>query len=462
MFNQKSLSVIMPVRDVLPYIQASIGCLRKNINPKLTQIIIIDNCSIAENSAWLKTQSDLTIIEGFPEQSITASYNKGLKLSTGESILLMHSDTIMPQNTIARLEKLLYSDEIIAAVGPVSPGSKLIFQNFQVGAGHYDDFAGLERVAVEVYEKNLPPLQLLFLEDFCFLLKRSAYEKIGLLDERFSPHYLETVDYSLRLSNEGYSLIVSQSILVHHHQSLSLLNAKLSPEIIFDNSFKQFKDKWNIDLNYSANVRYELLERIDTKKPDLSILEVGCAMGGNFAYIKSFNPNVRLCGIEFNEHTAKIASHFADVRAVDVETIEIPEWDNSFDYIILGDILEHLRNPDKALHHMHRLLKPEGHLIISVPNISFYGIIKQLLHGRFIYENSGILDRTHLRFFTKFDMLELLKKSGFSAECFGSYTVDSLNEFDEQFLNELANLSTIKVDRDNLLTIQYYFDALKI
>lgn len=462
MLNQKSLSVIMPVRDVLPYIQASIESLRKNIDLTISEIIIIDNCSISENSTWLKTQSDLTIIKGFPEQSVPVSYNKGLKLSTGESILLMHSDTILPQNTIARLEKLLYSDEKIATVGPVSSGSIFKFQNPKVSPLPFSDFIELEHSAVDFHLKRLPSTMCLFLEDFCFLLKRSAFEKNGLFDEYFSPHYLEIIDYSLRLLNNGYSIMVDESTLVYHYGALSMTNAKFSSIDIINNAFEKFKDKWGIDLNYSGNTRFELLGRIDLKKSNLSVLEVGCAMGGNFAYIKSFNPNARLCGIEFNEHTAKIASHFADVRAADIETINITEWDNSFDYIILADILEHLRNPEKALHHMHRLLKPNGHLIISVPNISYLGVIKQLLHGRFIYENSGILDRTHLRFFTKFDMLELLKKSGFSAECFGSYTIDSLNEFDEQFLNELANLSTIKVDRDNLLTIQYYFDALKI
>lgn len=105
-----------------------------------------------------------------------------------------------------------------------------------------------------------------------------------------------------------------------------------------------------------------------------------------------------LYGIELNENSASIASLVADVIPYNVENGDLPYPQKSFDYIIFGDVLEHLYDPWKTLENMHRLLKPGGKILASIPNIMHYSVINELLDGKWKYADAGILDRTHVRF----------------------------------------------------------------
>ena len=163
-------------------------------------------------------------------------------------------------------------------------------------------------------------------------------------------------------------------------------------------------------------IREELLAQIDMKKKDLTVLDVGCACGGNLMAIRSQNPTADLYGIEINPFTATVASCYGTVEAANVEKILRPSWHEKFDYIIAGDVIEHLRDPWSAVSNLGRLLKPDGELIISIPNVLFVGNVYSLLQGDWRYEDAGILDRTHLRFFTKHSIIELVEKAGLTAE----------------------------------------------
>ena len=79
---------------------------------------------------------------------------------------------------------------------------------------------------------------------------------------------------------------------------------------------------------------------------------------------------------------------------------EVPELDGPFDVIVYGDVLEHLKDPLRVFQHLNRYLRPDGTLVVSVPNVAHLWVRLQLLLGRFEYTDRGILDRTHLRFFT--------------------------------------------------------------
>ncbi|HTS18162.1 MAG TPA: class I SAM-dependent methyltransferase [Verrucomicrobiae bacterium] len=90
----------------------------------------------------------------------------------------------------------------------------------------------------------------------------------------------------------------------------------------------------------------------------------------------------------------------------------LPQLEGQFDVIVYGDILEHLRNPIEVLVGFDRALRPGGRVVVSVPNIAHVWVRLNLLLGRFPYGNRGILDRTHLRFFTLSGFQELLTNAG--------------------------------------------------
>ena len=152
--------------------------------------------------------------------------------------------------------------------------------------------------------------------------------------------------------------------------------------------FKPFK--------YSSH--YWILKILKSEKDRLKILDVGTAGGYLGKILRASGHSV--FGIENDALIAEKAKYFYDsFQLADLETYEFPSG-GEFDYILFADILEHLRDPAAVLRKCLPALKESGKLIISVPNVANLVVRLSLLFGRFDYMDRGILDRTHLRFFT--------------------------------------------------------------
>jgi 2-polyprenyl-3-methyl-5-hydroxy-6-metoxy-1,4-benzoquinol methylase len=116
--------------------------------------------------------------------------------------------------------------------------------------------------------------------------------------------------------------------------------------------------------------------------------------------------------------------HTGDLSSFDIEG-EIA--DRSYDTIVFGDTLEHLPDPAAVLSRLRPKLSAGGHVVLSVPNIANWSIRAQLLAGRFNYRDRGILDRTHLRFFTQKTLRAMLVESGYDAvDMVGSIPIPAL------------------------------------
>jgi len=141
-------------------------------------------------------------------------------------------------------------------------------------------------------------------------------------------------------------------------------------------------------------------------------LDVGCGTGHLGKWLRE-KLDCYVVGIEVDEEAAKIAEKFYDeVIISDVEQLEESKFPkNFFDAIVMADVLEHLKRPDILLIKLKPSLKIEGYAIASIPNISRLEIRIQLLFGKFTYEETGILDKTHLRFFTLNTAKELFQKA---------------------------------------------------
>ena len=144
------------------------------------------------------------------------------------------------------------------------------------------------------------------------------------------------------------------------------------------------------------------------------VLDVGCGVGALGAAIKkAIGKDVEVAGIERNGEVAGIAKDRLDRLIIgDVETIAVPYPQEYFDCIIYGDILEHLINPLAVLRSHAKLLKRGGCVIASIPNIANYRIIKDLKRLRWDYQYSGVLDESHLRFFTIKSIYKMFAEAG--------------------------------------------------
>jgi len=171
----------------------------------------------------------------------------------------------------------------------------------------------------------------------------------------------------------------------------------------------------NFDVN---KARYYNIEKSQihplVHKGQNRVFDMGCGTGRLGRKLMELKKASELTGVEIFSQAAEEARKYYDkVYHGDIETLEL-NYEDYFDYIICGDILEHLLDPWEMLKKVHVWLKQEGLLICSIPNIRNWRIIKDLvLFGKWEYREAGILDRTHLRFFTRSTIMQSLNEAGF-------------------------------------------------
>jgi 2-polyprenyl-3-methyl-5-hydroxy-6-metoxy-1,4-benzoquinol methylase len=157
---------------------------------------------------------------------------------------------------------------------------------------------------------------------------------------------------------------------------------------------------------------YGLLDAISKKLPateavenDSLLLDVGCACGDIGAAFHKLK-NCRCVGFEYNLESIEVARSsgaYDALHQVDLDLLnpdDFSQYFGRFDYILIGDVLEHLRNPDEVIRKLKKFLKPGGAFLLSFPNIAHASIKAALLFDRFDYAEYGLLDKTHIHFFT--------------------------------------------------------------
>ncbi len=150
-----------------------------------------------------------------------------------------------------------------------------------------------------------------------------------------------------------------------------------------------------------------------------AIVEIGCSTGALAHAVNSSRPDVHYIGVELDPKAAEIAARFCDgVQALDLEATDDSQFRGyaSRDCWVFGDVLEHLRDPWKVLQRIRAVLPPGGCVVASIPNVQHWSLQGRLSVGDFRYESGGLLDRTHLRWFTRVTIFELFQSAGFRIE----------------------------------------------
>lgn len=161
--------------------------------------------------------------------------------------------------------------------------------------------------------------------------------------------------------------------------------------------------------------RSEMLEYI-TGTPR-TILEIGCGDGGVGAVLKKQFECMAI-GIELSDAAAEKARvHLDHVYVDNIETMDLSGLGCTFDVIVANDVLEHLIDPWSAVSRLRPLLNDGGRFVASIPNIRCYkALFKLIFKAEWQYCDAGILDRTHLRFFTKSSIRALFEDNGYQIE----------------------------------------------
>lgn len=172
----------------------------------------------------------------------------------------------------------------------------------------------------------------------------------------------------------------------------------------------------NYDLkttNYFTGVRSDYIFEMPNN-PEACILEVGCGTGDTGAKAISEGKCRLYCGIEISTKAAKKArEQLHQIVVGDVESEELPWKENTFDVLIISEVLEHLVDPWAVLRKLKPLLKQGALVFASSPNVAHYKVINSLIRGDWSLADSGVMDRTHLRWFTPDTYKKMFESSGY-------------------------------------------------
>lgn len=149
------------------------------------------------------------------------------------------------------------------------------------------------------------------------------------------------------------------------------------------------------------------------------VADIGCAVGGFGQALRHHRADLDLLwGLDPDPDAARTASDYYDEVVVGTfpeGAADVPP--GSFDCVVMNDVLEHMQEPERALAAARHLLSPDGVIVASIPNVRHTSaLLPLLLRGDWRYEDEGILDRTHLRFFTRRTMVELFQNAGYTVE----------------------------------------------
>jgi 2-polyprenyl-3-methyl-5-hydroxy-6-metoxy-1,4-benzoquinol methylase len=165
---------------------------------------------------------------------------------------------------------------------------------------------------------------------------------------------------------------------------------------------------------YYANRRDDIVDSLP--RPVGSVLDVGCGSGGVGAGLRRAGAS-RLTGIEVVAEQAELArAHYDHVVAAPVEQA-LEQLDGPFDTILCLDVLEHLVDPERVLRDLHRVAAAGARLQVSLPNARHVSLVKDLVFkGTFGYTEWGHRDTTHLRWFTRRDIVEAMERTGWAVQ----------------------------------------------
>jgi len=175
-------------------------------------------------------------------------------------------------------------------------------------------------------------------------------------------------------------------------------------------------------VNYFSGARKRFVIELPASST-ACLLEIGCGNGDTAAHAKSTGKCVASCGVELCTEPAEEARTKMDLVVIgDVETLELPFERESFDVLIMSEVVEHLRDPWAALRKLHPFMKPGAIVMAGSPNVAHYSVLRMQIHGDWTYAESGIMDRTHLRWFTPASYRRLFEDCGFAVEFSGPVT----------------------------------------
>lgn len=420
-------TIIIMVKNQLERLKLCFKTLLDFVELENLNLVISDFASKDGLEEWAASRTDFTYVY-FEEGE--ATYGKALndmirELELKGDILIMTPDFLFTPNCLKVLKEAFTKDTRIEVAGPVSNSffyPKIVFKNYAEAV-----FQGMQA-------KDESVEYALGLDGRVVLVREGSIERNGGFDEKLKSLQEIMLDFMFRVICRDGKVVRCKN---------SVFWGSLSP--YFEEQDKEgdreyLREKWGMDyFNYNPNLN--LIQMMDKDYYEsMNVLEIGCDCGANLLELKNFYSNAQLYGIEINESATKIASHVVNILQGDIERFEC-QFDVKFDYIIFGDVLEHLHNPLQTLINCRKLLMDDGCIIACIPNVQHISVVEDLLNGNFTYTDSGLLDKSHIHLFTYKEILSMFEQAGYSVEEIRTQ-LSGLSDRQRELIGKLVELSS--------------------
>jgi SAM-dependent methyltransferase len=417
-------------------------------------IIVVDNASedgLADELASQEEMDYLVCDEGAEGFGTILNYVVK-EFQIEEDILILNPRYIALPGSVQEMQQVLYADSRTAAVTPVRINRRVEEKM---------DVQMAIRYAQEHQKQNRNEQKLGGGMRECTLIKGSMIQEIGVFDEEiFSPD-LAIWDFMTRGILKGFVLYECEDAFCYELPETN--DDKIMQDKVNVDKEK-LKEKWGMNYFNSIPSKVLLSHMNAPKEAPICVLEVGCDCGANLLWIKNQYPNAKLYGLEINPASARIAASFAEVRTGNIEERSMDWGDLRFDYIIFGDVLEHLHDPAGALAYCRDFLAEDGRILLSVPNLMHYSVMRDLIKGNFTYQDMGLLDRTHIHFFTRKELLHMLSETGYQVEELHmalQEEIEDSEESDKELVKKLVELSGGESVEAEFYAYQYVAKVIK-
>ena len=428
--RRSKMTVLLLAYDELEYVQLAVDSLRRFGDIELS-LVIVDNSSTDGLRDWAAEQEDLSYVlldEGH------MGWGKAINMVIAElgidsDLLIMEGHYAVTPGYLKCLQEVLYQSDNVGGISNGVPFHQSIMPDIT-------DYA--TAVSKAAQQKNLQARQVMMLHHGAILLKKGILGRLGPFEERVDGMPAVIKDYCLRMIVADEKLMVSPQALLWNMRNSG--KSIIHPEDI-ERGWEQkvLEEKWKMHyFNGSYNENLILQIEADTEAR-FNVLEIGCDCGATLLEIKNRYSRAGVFGVEINEKAASIAAHFAEVEVNNIEDKSLPFAEGMFDYIIFGDVLEHLHDPLDTLVYCKKLLGDGGCIIANIPNIMHISVMEQLLRGEFTYTETGLLDKTHIHFFTYHEINRIFRQAGYEI-CDIRSVVLSLSESQNMLIDQLLGM----------------------
>lgn len=419
-------SIIIVTYNKLDYTKLCISSIRQHTEPGSYEIIVVDNQSIDGTRDWLLEQEDVRVVLNDDNAGFPRGCNQGIELARGDYILLLNNDTIVTPRWLANMLACFAKDETVGAVGTVTNSCS----NFQEIPVTYRNLDEMQRFASN-YNMSNPSLweERLRLIGFNMMIRRDVMNRVGPLDEQFTPGNYEDDDLSYRIRLEGFRLMLCKDTFIHHFGSVSFGEQRERFHRLLETNARKFAAKWDFEAAHDTHIRLDIVDLIrKSRNEPHRILEVGAKAGGTLMNARYHYPHAKLFGIEERAGSARSIGLFATALHGDVKMIYDILPAGYFDVVFLHHRLHLFPDPLAALNRARELLKPGGVLLAAVPNLQQPHVLYSIL--------DGTIRREQLAAMTYAEMKGLLNETGF-ADCEVSGIFNGISDKDNAILREM-------------------------